>query len=427
MKTLGSRFLIMTALLVGAAGCGEEAEPVEADLEVLNQRLEALVEAQGGAAALTLPDSDDLAAIPQDPNNPLTFEKIELGKILFHDARLGVKPKRGPGAGTYSCASCHAAEAGFQAGVKQGIGEGGVGLGARRDKDPGYLASELDVQPIRTPSAMNGAWQPNQLWNGQFGGTHDNEGTEEAWIEGKPTEANWLGFEGLETQAIAGQDVHRLSVSEGAQSVVHDPEIVAMFEAAFPEVAEGEALVTRERAGLAIAAYERALLSNRAPFQRWLRGERGAMDAASLRGAALFFGEAGCAACHSGPALNSPKFYALGMGDLDAEGTYGDGPDTTARLGRGGFTKRLGDEYCFKVPQLYNLTDARFLGHGATFQSVREVIEYKNRAVPENPNVPVNKLSDRFVPLGLSQQEIDDLSTFVASALRDPELRRYQP
>lgn len=421
MKPASALFLL-GALLTLVACQGEDA--VERDPEVLSTQLEALLERQGGPEALRLPESGDLEALPQDPNNPLTPARVELGKILFHDTRLGTQGKRPEGHKSYSCASCHNASAGFQAGIAQGIGEGGQGEGLHRLAADSYVSQEeMDVQPIRTPSALHGAWQPNQLWNGQFGATAANEGTEERWAPDTPLETNWMGYEGLETQAIAGLSVHRMGLDE---ELLQDPELIALFEAAFPEAPAGERM-SLERAGLAIAAYERTLLANRAPFQLWLRGQRDAMDDASLRGALLFFGQANCAACHSGPALNSPGFYALGMGDLDGAGSYGDGPDDKTRLGRGGFTGQVQDEYCFKVPQLYNLTDARFLGHGATFRSVRAVIEYKNQAQPQNPQVPQAKLSQHFTPLGLDTQQIEDLSRFVAFALRDPELERYQP
>jgi cytochrome c peroxidase len=71
---------------------------------------------------------------------------------------------------TYSCASCHHVDAGFQSGLKQGIGEGGLGFGVHgegRIKNAMYPESELDVQPIRTPTTLNVAYQEVMLWNGQ--------------------------------------------------------------------------------------------------------------------------------------------------------------------------------------------------------------------------------------------------------------------
>ena len=129
-----------------------------------------------------------------------------------------------------------------------------------------------------------------------------------------------------------------------------------------------------------------------------------------------------------GPALNSMTFHALGMQELSGAGTYGDfSDDETTRLGRGGFTQREEDMYAFKTPQLYNLTDSPFYGHGAEFHSLREVAVYKNRAVPSNPEVPASRLAPAFQPLGLTDQKIDALVAFLSNALYDPNLMRYVP
>lgn len=389
-------------------------------------RLYARLEALGGEHGLsffTMPKSGDLGAIPQDPNNPLTEEKVELGQLLFHDPELLQNPRDTElGAGTGSCASCHHARAGFQAGIRQGIGEGGYGFGVygeARERHPAYDAANIDVQPVRTPSAMNGAWQTNMLWNGQFGATGTNIGTEERWTAGMPVEVNHLGFEGLESQAIAGQDVHRLDVS----TLVGDPLYTPLFVAAFPD---SEPPINRENAGLAIAAYERTLLANQSPFQRWLRGDDEAMGPAEVRGAELFFGEAQCVSCHTGPALNDMNFYALGMGDLIGGDVIRSDVNDPAHQGRAQFTGDDADRYRFKTPQLYNLLDAPFYGHGGTFTSVREVVEYKNRARPERA-FEAWRLAEGFRPLALSTAEVDALVDFLESALYDPDLLRYEP
>jgi cytochrome c peroxidase len=271
---------------------------------------------------------------------------------------------------------------------------------------------------------LNIAYQENLLWNGQFGATGMNVGTEDKWVSGTPIEKNHLGYHGTEVQAIAGLGVHRLSVDS---NLINMGEYRAFFDRAFAEVPETDRY-SDEVAGLAIAAYERTLLANQAPFQKWLKGEAGAMDPIAKRGALLFFGKAGCVSCHKGPALNDMAFHALGMDDLDGAGVYSPNAENDmANLGRGGFTGRDEDMYKFKVPQLYNLINSPFYGHGGTFNSVREVIEYKNRAIPSNPRVPASQLSPEFVPLELSEVEINHLTYFIEKALNDPELDRYDP
>jgi cytochrome c peroxidase len=200
-----------------------------------------------------------------------------------------------------------------------------------------------------------------------------------------------------------------------------------LFDDAFPERPDAER-VTEETAGLAIAAYERTLVAYEAPFQRWLRGETDAMTDAEKRGALLFFGEGACVACHSGPALASNTFHAVGLGDLsgsDLVGTYD--PLDPVHLGRGGFTGRDADRYRFKTPQLYNLADHVAFGHGATLLSIREVVAYKNAGVAQVPYFPTHRLSPHFHPLRLTEAEVDDLTAFLERGLYDPRVDRYVP
>ncbi len=376
----------------------------------------------------TLPDSDNYSAIPQDPLNPISAEKVALGQLLYHETGLGSAPEDNKGMGSYSCASCHFAEAGFQAGRWQGIGEGGMGLGvngAARVKDPDYAIADIDVQPIRTPTVLNVAYQRNMLWNGQFGATGSNSGTEAFWTPNTPKAVNHLGYEGVEIQAIAGQDVHRLEIDT---NFLRQYNYMGMFDAAFPNFAKAERY-TAETAGLAIAAYERTLLPNQAPFQRWLKGETEAMSEIEKQGASLFFGKASCAPCHSGPALSSEAFHAFGMNDLSQheQQTFKTPTNDPSNLGRGSFTGRTEDNYKFKVPQLYNLYDSPFYGHGASFNNIREVVAYKNNGQKENERVPTAALSGEFRNLGLSDGEVDAIAAFLENALRDDQLSRYLP
>ena len=152
------------------------------------------------------------------------------------------------------------------------------------------------------------------------------------------------------------------------------------------------------------------------------------MTAAEKRGAVVFFGIGGCVTCHTGPALGSSTFHALGMGDLEGPGLVGaPDPADPVHAGRGGFTGRDEDLYRFKTPQLYNLADHAAFGHGASFASVREVVEYKNEGVPQNPYVSASRLAPEFRPLQLTRAEVDDLVRFLEDALRDPDLGRYAP
>lgn len=438
MKTLVQRFFsIRSALLlylsVALVSCHTQADVTQ--VSPLDDQLESLLNLNASGAGKTyfqLPESILYSQIPQDPRNPITAEKVALGQLLFHEVALARHPMKLANFGAYSCASCHHAKAGFQSCLPQGIGDGGVGFGKNgegRRLNPQYQASEVDVQPLRTPSILNIAYQTNILWNGQFGATGVNLGTEAAWTAGTPKEKNKLGYEGVETQAIAGQDVHRLDMRATAfqgNSTYKD-----LFKKAFNDNWTNDSQ-TAINAGMAIAAYERTIVASRAPFQRWLRGETGALTDAQKQGAILFFGKASCVQCHTGPALNSMRFYGLGLNNLQ-NGAYGSSTivqsDQTKveHKGRGGFTGRAEDLYKFKVPQLYNLKDSPFYGHGASFTKLEDVIAYKNKAIPQNSSVPLSQLASEFKPLNLTASEITQLVSFLRDGLYDPELMRYTP
>lgn len=415
----------------------------------LSDQLSQLVEVASdgaGMASFMLPASDDFDAIPQDPSNPINAEKVALGQFLFHETALGTDANNSARVGTYSCASCHHVAAGFKAGVPQGIGEGGNGFGINGEAR--VMAADFDatlpdgdplkpdVQPLSSPTVLNTAYQEVMLWNGQFGNPIDgviNNGIDDSILSttGTPKAANLERLAGVETQAIAGLGVHRLNVE--TDSVLQaNADYLAAYQAAYgsdPDDAD-----TLVNAAKAIAAYERVVLANEAPFQQWLRGDAEAMSESELRGAALFFGKANCVDCHRGPALSSEQgaaadalFFNIGFNDFDTEDERIHGlVDDATRRGRGGFTGEIADNYKFKIPQLYNLADSNVFGHGASFTSIRQVVEYKNMGVPQNEMADEN-LSERLVPLGLGTSEINDLTEFLNSALYDANLERYVP
>jgi cytochrome c peroxidase len=391
-----------------------------------------LFELMGTPEDFILPASDDFENIPQDPMNEITAAKVALGKLIYHETGI-TEGDIASSEGTFSCASCHNAQNGFKSGIRQGIGEGGIGFD-HRFADP-EAGDHVDVQPVTSPTTLNVAYQEVMLWNGQFGnqiGGVVNVGIDpdRHFTEGTPKEANLRNLSGLETQAVAGLAVHRMGASEN--SILRTNETYRqMFEEAFG-VAEPEDML--EATALSIAAYERTILANEAPFQEFLRGDDDAMTLEEIEGAKVFFGKGNCNSCHNGPALSSPEgamadeiFMTVGFHDLDIwEDTIGEVSDAT-REGRGGFTGDEMDKYKFKVPPLYNLIDTTVFGHGASFSSVEEVVRYKVDAMPQHPQVDLHELDYRFTPLDLTEDEIANLVLFLENSLRDPNLMRYVP
>ncbi|MBR9920053.1 MAG: hypothetical protein GYB31_04380 [Bacteroidetes bacterium] len=376
----------------------------------------------GSYEHFTLPESHDYSNIPQDENNPLTAVKIELGKMLFFETGLALAPLHDESLEGYSCGTCHVPEACFMPERVQGIADGGFGMGHNREKLDSYEGNEIDAQGVRPLVMLNLAYVPNTTWNGRFGAGGVNTGTEAVW-EGE-TELNHLGYQGLETQNIEGLHLHRMVVNE---DVIDTLGYRQYFDTAFPEMSK-EDRYSPLGASFAISAYLRSIVTNKSPFQQWLKGNDEAMTDPEKRGALLFYGKALCYRCHKGPALNAVEFYSLGVKDLYQTGqAFATGPDDPRNLGRGDFTKDPADNHKFKVPQLYNLKDGDFYFHGSSHTDLHDVVEYFNEGVPENPNVPEEQIAPQFHPLYLSHSEMEDLTEFLKHGLYDSDLQRYVP
>lgn len=427
MKTL------LTVLLAGFAvlylvSCMHEFDPdLDKDLkEVLDQ-----ISPIGTYDYYILPESDDYASIPnQDPKNPITPAKVELGRMLFFETGIGLNPAYPVSKEGYSCASCHVPSRSFTAGRFQGIADGALGFGEHgegRYKNLLYLGHEVDAQGARPLPVINTAYVTNALWAGNFGSFDANLGTEDVWALDSLTEINFKGLMGLEANNERALIVHRQVVNK---AVTDSLGYTSMFDAAFPDFPT-EQRYSLQTAGFAIAAYFRTILTNKAPFQDWLKGNPTAMTDQEKRGAMLFFGKAGCVNCHNSPSLNTlpHEFLAIGVKNLYQSGyeVFVTTPTDKRNFGRGGFTGRPEDMHKYKVPQLYNTKDFGFYFHGASKTSLEEVIDYFDKAIPENPDVPASQISSFFRPLNLTAEEKADLLVFLEHSLYDPDMERYAP
>ncbi len=383
----------------------------------------------GNISHYIMPESDDYDNLPnQDAKNPVTAAKAELGKLLFFETGIGVHPKYAISKETYSCSSCHVPSMSFTAGRFQGVADGAVGFGDHgetRVKNPHYGGSEVDAQGARPLPTINLTYVTNALWAGGFGSFGTNVGTEDVWNQDTLLAINHKGFEGLEANNQRALIVHRQFMDK---AIADSLGYTAMFDAAFPEIPESERYTIKTTA-FAIAAYFRTILTNEAPFQNWLKGDANAMTDQQKRGAVLFFTKAGCNNCHNSASLNAMRYEAIGVNNL-FQGPYDvfrTNVNDLRNFGRGGFTKREEDLFKYKVPQLYNLKHVGFYFHGASKTSLREVVEYFNAGIPENTTVPASQISKNFRPLGLTEEEVDDLTEFLENGLYDQYIERYAP
>lgn len=382
----------------------------------------------GNKSYFVFPAADNYAAIPnQDPNNPITAEKVALGKLLYFETGFGQKSKHAASLETYSCASCHLPSKGFTPGRLQGVADGGIGFGQDgegRIQWNIFDEEEVDVQPLRALSMLNLAYVTNTFWSGQFGANDKNIGTEASWDRKEAFKVNHLGYSGQESQHIEGIDLHRFEVNE---KLLDEYGYRVYFDAAFPDVDVNKRYTT-ETAAFALAAYLRTLFANKAPFQQWLKGDANALTINQKRGALVFLTKAGCTGCHHSPSFNSMEFHRIGVKDMYSH------PDAIAtsesdekNLGRGDFTGKAEDMRKFKVPQLYNVGDYATYFHGSSMNSLRDVINYKLKAKSENRFVLNSSLSEKFSPVSLTEVQKDQLIDFLANGLKDPDLQRYVP
>jgi len=407
--------LIFTLL----ASCSENLDPTDEQLLSLLEEHSPTVSSD----YFIMPDAQEYNKLPNvDPHNPITEEKIALGKMLFFDPALAQNPMHENSYETYSCSSCHVPSRGFLPGRLQGIADGAIGFGddgTKRLMAEGYEESELDAQGNRPMTTMNVTYMTNTLWGGLFGANDKNEGTEYAWTG--LAEVNHTGYVGLEAQNIEGFDLHRLEIND---HVLDDYGYRELFDIAFADFPEEERY-TPVTASFAMGAFLRSILTNEAPFQDYLKGNYEALTEDQKQGAILFLDKANCISCHSSPSFSSMQFHRLGTADMHNFGGLNTAEDDPRYLGRGMFTGREEDFYKFKVPQLYNLKDYRSYFHGSSKYSIADVVDFKIAASSENPNVSTSDIP--LKRLILTKTERRQLIDFLTNALYDDDMERYMP
>jgi cytochrome c peroxidase len=185
------------------------------------------------------------------------------------------------------------------------------------------------------------------------------------------------------------------------------PEYADLFVAAFDDVREPQDITITQIAN-ALAAFE-ALewQSYDSPFDAFLAGDLSALTGAQQSGAALFFGKAKCASCHSGSLLTDQNFHALALPHF--------GPGRTRRwdtivrdVGRMAATDRLGDAYRFRTPSLRNVALTAPYGHNGAYPDLPGIVKHHlqpsisfaeyDPALARLPNVPWLMAAD-FRPL----------------------------
>lgn len=282
------------------------AAPTSAELERLNHLFQPIPE--------TPPDL---------PHNPLTPEKVELGRMLWFEPRLS-------SSWLISCNTCH------------NLGLGGVDL-LETSIGHGWQRG-----PRNAPTVLNAVFNVAQFWDGR---------AEDLMEQAKGP-----------IQASVEMNNEPARVVETLQSM---PEYVEAFEAAFP--GEPDA-VTFDNVARALEAFEATLITPGARFDRYLQGEADALTAVEREGLTLFV-ETGCAACHRGVNLGGESYHPFGVVERPGAAVL-----PVDDRGRYDVTRTATDEYVFKAPSLRNVELTPPYFHSGAIRGLREAVEVMSTA-----------------------------------------------
>jgi cytochrome c peroxidase len=189
------------------------------------------------------------------------------------------------------------------------------------------------------------------------------------------------------------------------------------------ETAYGDGQITAPRIAQAIASYERTLVFDNSPLDRYMDGETEALDDSAQRGLSLFLGKGKCIVCHKGPNLTDNGFHNLGVPDghvtsdykvmasvrFDAKRVGLEGwAELTEDPGREAITKDPADRGKFRTMGLRNIAQSPPYMHNGALETLEEVVTFYNQGGGEHPNK-----SSLMQPLGLSVGEKADLVAFL--------------
>lgn len=313
---------------------------------------------------------------PFEAANPA---QVNLGRFLFFDPILS-------GNRDTSCATCHHPSLATADALALSIGVGGQGLGVERVAD----SSRLRV-PRNAPDLFNRgseAWH-TMFWDNRIALTEDGlltpAGTD--LVKGidnilaaqalfpVTSREEMRGLEG--DKDIFGHPNELALLADDDFTGIWDtlmqrlkgvPEYDALFQEAYPELAVNDVAI--QHVANAIGAFEAAewtLLDS--PFDRYLAGETHAMTIDAKEGAVVFFGEAGCGSCHSGPLLTDQTPHNIGVPPL-GPGKSGSEIDFGLEL----LTQNKDDRCAFRTPPLRNVALTGPWMHNGALTSLEDVI-----------------------------------------------------
>lgn len=262
--------------------------------------------------------------MPVPEENPITVEKLALGRQLFFDTRLSVD-------WTSACATCHVPERAFTDGRR--IAEGVQGRKGTRN----------------TPTLVNRGYGTSQFLDGRAGSLEDQVLQP---IEGESELAYEIGLA-----------VSRLQQSDDYRQA---------FDRAFGRSPDAETLAW------ALASYVRSILGGNSPVDRFRHGDRRALSSDEVKGLKIFVGKGNCSACHVGPNLTDEEFHNTGVAWSDGELT------DPGRFRVTGLDQHQGS---FKTPTLREISRTAPYMHDGSIGSLEEVVDFYDGGGNPNPSL----------------------------------------
>lgn len=349
MTSRGLLISITAAGLLAMLGC--EGPPPTPSAEPTSKAsaaapASAATSTAAAAAAKPLPPMPKAPPLPTTPaplpeqkvpaDNPLTAEKVALGKQLFFDKRLSKD-------GSASCETCHVPEKGWADGEKLSKKVGG-GMNTRH-----------------SPTLWNVGHNTLFYWDGR------------AETLEKQIEAAWKGQMGADPAAIAA-------------AVAKIPGYLVQFKTIYNADPTGDTIVK------SLAAFVRTIQSGGSAWDKFEAGDKAAVDEKAKKGFEIFRNKAGCAACHAPPLYMDNGFHNTGIGfDKDVKE-----PD----LGRGKISKDKKDDGAFKTPTMRSVTTHPPYFHDGRAATIEEAVDImlaggiKNDNLDERLKKPVKLSKD---------------------------------
>lgn len=273
--------------------------------------------------------------VPDD--NPMTADKVELGRHLFYDRNLSANQ-------TQSCGSCHIQSLAFTDGEPVGLGSTG------------------EAHSRSSMSLVNVGYASTLTWANPVMRTLERQALVPLFGE-HPVE---LGLVGMEDTLL--------------QRLMDEPVYDAQLAKAFPEA---NGLFTLDHVTKALAAFQRTLISGNSPFDRYENGDPAALSASEKRGMQLFFSEElECFHCHGGfnfsdstthlgKAFEEIAFHNTGLYNVDGAGGY---PEPN--VGLFSFSENPSDMGRFKAPTLRNIGITAPYMHDGSVATLSDTLDH---------------------------------------------------